>query len=533
MNVSLDKAERIVRIRKKYLIFFLMVVFMICIVQCYAAARYTLVTILHTNDLHGRVMSDDDGTGGLARISTLIRQIRSDMPYMLLLDAGDIIHGTIEEYLYGGLPIISAMNAIGYQAAVTGNHEYDFGLPTLRRACSTAHFPFLAANVQSKTGGQWDKVSPYTIFDYDGIKVAVLGLTTLQTVSLHWPNSIKDISVENPFEVAKKLVPRLRDQADVIVILSHLGIDEDEMLAANVSGIDFIIGGHSHTMLDHWHWVGNTLITQAGSMGRVLGRIDFIVRKDDSSSRIESVNGKYGSWNHLRQRPLGKEYPGQPLIVVDKNTPQDTAVVQAYLPYKSETDRQLSTVIAYAESPISGTLNKENNTPQESLAGNLVADAVRSFANSDVAMIDLNSVSVDGLPAGQITVRSAFDMIKGFTRQEIVVTAMTGADIKSALLSRLSKFPVFNLSLSGIVLEYSTHDGALQIDRLTIADQSFDPLCSYTVAAQAYVMMDLMTAAPEARVIAEPRGTTREALVDYFKSRKVLQTPGINRIVRN
>ena len=240
--------------------------------------HYTLITILHTNDIHGHVINSD---GGLARVATLVRQIRADMPNVLLLDGGDIIQGEVEDYLSNGQATISAMNAMGYQAAVTGNHEYDFGLDTLKAAMAAAKFPFLAANVHAAAGGQWDKVQPYVVFNMDGVRVGVFGLTTLESVTLNWPDSLKDIVVEDPIATARSVVPQVRAVSDVVVALTHLGINEDRVLAKEVPGIDFIVGAHSHSLIVDWLWEGDTLITQAGCYAQALGRIDFIVRTDE------------------------------------------------------------------------------------------------------------------------------------------------------------------------------------------------------------------------------------------------------------
>ncbi len=110
------------------------------VAQTSSGPRYVLLTLLHTNDLHGRV-SLPDQPQGLARIATLVRQIRREMPNVLLLDAGDIIHGTPHEKEFQGQPILSAMNALGYDAATAGNHEFDQGQDVLRRAVAFARFP--------------------------------------------------------------------------------------------------------------------------------------------------------------------------------------------------------------------------------------------------------------------------------------------------------------------------------------------------------------------------------------------------------
>ncbi len=496
-----------------------------------ATSSYTLITILHTNDMHGSVMPAG-GEGGLARAATLIRQIRSQMPNVLLLDAGDIIHGTPEDYLSGGMATISAMNAAGYQLATTGNHEFDFGLPVIQAATASASFPFVAANIHAASGGQWDRIAPYAILDIGGVKVGVLGLTTLETITLHWPNAIRDIVIEDPIATALSRVPQLRAQSDVLVVLSHLGDKQDALLAETVPGIDFIVGGHSHTVISDWRWVGNTLITQAGAYARALGRIDFIVRKDESGAQIMSVNGRPGTnWSTMARPPLGARYPTLPLIPVDNTIAEDEAVRAAYLPYREEADRRLSEVIGTAVGRVSGSDNAAPAFPgrstgaDESAAGDLVADAIRSFARSDVALIDANSVAAGGLAAGPVTVRSAFELIGGYTRQHLVVARVSGAGIRTALDKGFERKKAINAAVSGATIDYRIQDGVPVVDDLLIGGQPVDPQRKYTVVAQAYVMMDLMQVVPDVEVISEPSETTREALVSYIRKLGTL-TPG-------
>jgi len=490
----------------------------------FASPHYTLITILHTNDMHAQVMPRD-ASGGLARAATIIKQIRADMPNVLLLDGGDNIHGSPEDYLSGGKAIISAMNVVGYEAVTTGNHEYDFGLDTLKNAMILAQFPFLAANARSASGGQWDRVEPYKIFTIDGVRVAVLGLTTLETISLHWPQSIKDITIEDPMQVAATYVPQLRKEADVVVVLSHLGDVQDAILAQKVPGIDFIVGGHTHTVINDWRWVGDTLITQAGSNAEYVGRIDFIVKSDEQGKSIVSVNGKNGLWSDLVRQPLGKQYPPLPLIAVDASVPMDPAVVSAYMPYRKVADAQLSEVVGTATVDIPG----RTRGSVESAAGDLVADAVRALAKSDVALVDASSVSESGLPAGPLTVGSAHNLIGGYTRQQVVVCKMSGRDLEAAIVANIARKHNLGLAVSGASVSYSSADDvAVKINSAPI-----DPDKAYTVAAQAYVMMDIMQKVTGVTVLAGPNATTREAIAEYFRSQHTIKAPALDRVLRN
>ena len=233
-------------------------------------------------------------------------------------------------------------------------------------------------------------------------------------------------------------MPEVRKCADVVIVLSHLGQDADAALAKAVPGIDFIIGGHSHSPIIGWKRAKSALIAQSYPYAQGVGRIDFIVRLADDGSRIVSVNGRDGNWNALPRPPLGKTYPTLPLIPADQTVIEDACVRDAYMPYRIEADARLAEVIGSASADIPAKRPGYEETP----AGNLVADAVREYAKADVAVIDGKSV-VTGIPKDTITVGTVFNLIHGFTGQHIVTAAMTGADLQFALQKRLSgKEPV-------------------------------------------------------------------------------------------
>jgi len=492
-----------------------------------ADSRWEIVTILHTNDMHGAVMPRD-GAGGLARAATLVRRIRAEMPNVILLDGGDIIHGAPEDYLSGHIATVSAMNAAGYDLAATGNHEYDFGLSTLERVTHRASFPLVAANVRAAAGGDWNGVKRYVVLRAGGVRVSVLGLTTLDTIPLHWPGAIKDVRIEDPFETAKALVPEVASQSDVVVVLSHLGAQQDRLLAKQVPGIDFIVGGHSHTAIGEWEWIGNTMIAQAAPYAAALGRIDFIVRKGEGRGEIWSINGRDKKWNDLAHPPLGKTYPDAPLLPVGNDLPEDEDVRRAYMPYRTAADARLSEVIAQADVAVPGRPAGADESP----AGNLVADAVRSFARSDVAVIDANGLADRGIAAGPVIVRSLFDLVGGYTRQEIVVGRVAGKDIVAALNAGFARKKAINAAVSGASVEYELSDGVPAVASLLINGKPADPEKEYTVAAQAYVMMSMMEATPNVSIVSEPAETTREVLVDYIRNLRTAVPPDASRIRR-
>ncbi|MEY4853291.1 MAG: hypothetical protein RIS99_1686 [Bacteroidota bacterium] len=246
------------------------------------------LVILHTNDFHSRMepfpAGDPKygGRGGVAARMKLIQEIRSKHKNVLLVDAGDIFQGTPYFNLFGGEPEIRAMNEMGYDATAIGNHDFDAGLEGLERAIDRAEFPYLSHyQFQGTLKG---KVHPWKIIQKGRVKVGVFGLG-INPKGLISPSMFGDTRFSDPIAHAKEMVEILRSQGvDLVVCLSHLGYQysdgtvSDVVLAEKVEGIDFVIGGHTHTFLEQptliTHGNRSTWVCQAGWAGLAMGRID-------------------------------------------------------------------------------------------------------------------------------------------------------------------------------------------------------------------------------------------------------------------
>jgi len=298
-------------------------------------------------------------------------------------------------------------------------------------------------------------------------------------------------------------------------------------LAAAVPGIDFIVGGHSHTTLDKWQWVGNTLIAQAGAYARYLGRIDFIAAIEGGSAKIVSINGRDGrSWNDLARPPLGKSYPTSPLIPVSKSLPDDEVVAAAYRPFRERASAALDQVIGEAEEDIPAVPSDSGETA----AGDLVADAVRAIAKSDIAVVDARSIA-SGLAKGPISLRDAFNLIGGFTRQQIIVVQMKGSEVLAGLSAGLVKNGSLRLQVSGASASYRLNrDGGAEVSGVMAGGAPINPQKDYTVAGQAYIIQDFMRAYPSTSVVAELAATTREATAEYIRLAGRIGSPSAQRI---
>jgi 5'-nucleotidase len=263
-----------------------------------STAADTVITILHTNDTHSQIdpLPANDrnaGRGGVARRATLVKRIRQENPNTLLVDAGDVLQGTPYFNFYKGEVEYKAMSAIGYDAGTLGNHEFDNGIDALAAALKFANFDLVSANYDVKGTPLEGIIKPYVVKTVGGIRVGLFGLG-ISPVALITPANFKGITYKDPVLSAREVVKTLREKerCSLVVCMSHLGYYEtpsrrnnigDSEVAAQVDGIDFIAGGHTHTFMDQpvtqtQPCGAKTLIFQVGKSGIYLGRVDFTFR---------------------------------------------------------------------------------------------------------------------------------------------------------------------------------------------------------------------------------------------------------------
>lgn len=264
-----------------------------------ARAATTQLTILHTNDTHSRIdpfpATDPNygGMGGVARRAAIIRQVRQQQQHVLLLDSGDIYQGTPYFNVFGGSLEFQMMSMMQYDAATMGNHDFDIGLEGFHRNLPHAQFPFLTANYDFSNTLLAGKTKPYHIFKKGPLRIGVFGLGIELNGLVNAP-LYGETRYLNPFEVATDMARRLRHDhhCHLVICLSHLGYQykdtqkpSDVRLAQEVSNIDIILGGHTHTFLDapvaYLNPSGHTvLVAQTGYGGVRLGRIDVLFDAD-------------------------------------------------------------------------------------------------------------------------------------------------------------------------------------------------------------------------------------------------------------
>jgi 5'-nucleotidase len=260
------------------------------------------LTILHTNDMHSRIEPFPDGSGkwqglgGMARRAALIEQIRREQKNVLLLDAGDVFQGTPYFNFFAGELEYKLMSNMGYDATTMGNHDFDLGLEGFLKQQPHAKFQVLVANYDFSKTILKDMTKPYTIFQKGKFKVGVFGLG-IELEGLVPKKFYGETIHKNPIETAKEMVQELKAKnCNLIICLSHLGYQYEDLklhsdftLAQKVDGIDLIIGGHTHILLDKPTVLRSpngspVLVNQVGWAGICVGRIDFVLGKDNTKA---------------------------------------------------------------------------------------------------------------------------------------------------------------------------------------------------------------------------------------------------------
>ena len=398
-----------------------------------AAEEPITLTILHTNDTHANIQPcmatcNNQNLGGVARRYTAIQQVKAEGGNVLVVDAGDPFQGTLFFNYWQGQEASYFMNALGYQAMAIGNHEFDSGPPALARFIDDADFPVLSANIDasaqvSLTG----LIEPYTIIEVDGEQIGVFGLTTEDTTFISSPGP--DVTFADVTSTAQATVAALQGMGvNKIVALTHIGYTPDLTLAAAVSGIDVIVGGHSHTPLGtmpgaqgDYPTVVNSptgepvLVVSAWEWGKYLGRLDVTF---DAMGVAESYNGAP--------------------ILIDASIPEDPAIAADVEAFYAPVQQLANTVIGQTELLLDG--NRPVVRSRESNLGNLICDAMlwkTEGVGSQICITNGGGIRAP-INAGDITVGSVLTVLPfGNT---IATLGLTGADVIAALENGVSRW---------------------------------------------------------------------------------------------
>lgn len=498
------------------------------------APRHHLV-VLHTNDSHGHPVrfsySGAPDVGGLPARATLVRKVRAENENVLVLDAGDFNTGRAESTFFKARPDLEGYNAVGYDALTLGNHEFDNPLETLKEQMNLANFPFLSANIKTREGGSLAR--PYVIKEFKGFRVAILGLTTKETERIGNPDHTKDLLIQDEVAVARRLVPKLRSMADLVIALVHLGIYDSprrgsRRLASEVAGIDLIVDGHSHTRLDaplmvkHGASDWTTTIVQAWQWGLVVGRVDLWFgggRATDFTFEAIPVNLKTvekGSDGSVKYTLTGEEIPEDPVVV---------ATLQGYVD-------QVDTLLSERVGRAAVALSSKDGRSQETALGDLVADATLWYTRHlqvDFAFQNAGGIRTD-LPRGEISRKAIYEVLP--FDNTVVVLTLRGSDLEE-VFHHISRLP------EGAGGFPQVSDGvSFTIDRVTgrcedirIKGKPLDPARAYRIATNSYLAAggDGYRMFLNAVDRYDSSSFLRDVFADYLKHRGGVITPAVSR----
>ncbi|MBE8555805.1 MULTISPECIES: bifunctional UDP-sugar hydrolase/5'-nucleotidase UshA [Vibrio] len=425
-------------------------------VTCDTAASCTKFTVLHTNDNHGRFWENSKGEYGMAARKTLIDSIRAEVTQnggeTILLSGGDINTGVPESDMQDAVPDFVGMNLLGYDAMALGNHEFDNSLDVLDMQAELADFPMLAANIYIKDG---DTVtderlfSPYKVFTINGLKVAVIGLTTKDTAKLVNPDNVATIHFADPQVEIKKAIKEIEanETVDLIFATTHMGHYADGQHGSEAPGdvllarsleegqLDAIIGGHSQNPVC---MEGNeyadfnpgddckpdqqngTYIMQAHEWGKYVGRADF-----------EFYDGKL----HLAKYDLipvnlkEKDENGDYQFIQSEIEPNST-VIATLSAYQQQGQELLDVIISKTDAKLEGDRNVVRS--EQTNLGHLLGEAYRTYklVNADFGVMNSGGVR-DSIAAGDIAYRDVLT-VQPFGNF-VTKATMTGAEVKAYL----------------------------------------------------------------------------------------------------
>ena len=408
------------------------------------------ISILHTNDHHGRFWKNSDGEYGMAARKTVIDTIRADVAagggHSLLLDGGDVNTGVPESDLQDAVPDFKGMNLLGYDAMAVGNHEFDKPPAVLKMQRKLAQFPMLAANIYS--GGE-RMFAPYKIFNVGGIRVAVMGLTTEDTQKMAHPDNMRNIEFRNAIAEAAKVVPELRKQADIVIAATHMGHYQngehgsqapgDVEMARAVNGLDLVVGGHTQNpacmkaenVVDRAYVPGTdckperqngTWIVQAHEWGKYVGRADFEYRNGEFKlvryalipvnlkKTVRAADGKTSKEAYTSEISENKE------------------VLALLSPYQEFGQQKLLVKVGNIDAGLNG--ERDTVRRQPAALAVLIGQAMMDRTRANFAVMNAGGVR-DSLPGGDLTYKDVLK-IQPFGNT-LVTVDLTGQEVLAYL----------------------------------------------------------------------------------------------------
>jgi 5'-nucleotidase/UDP-sugar diphosphatase len=423
-------------------------------------AKEAQITILFTNDHHGQVepLHESDPSkpvGGVTRRMALIQKIRQEVgeKNVILVDSGDLFRGTAFSEMTDGKVDCAAYQLMKYDAIGLGEQDFDYGKTTLLDYRKEFGLPLVSANVVS--AGQ-PFMRPYVLKSAGNIRVGLIGFSTQEALSVARRENVRGL-VFNPADAAAKgLHSIFKKDADIFVVLSRLGVEEDKKLAKGNSYLHVILGGRSQTVLTtpivtkaKDGTLMGPIIGQAGSQGLYLGRLDLSV---EGHRDPKTKNATYSITDYHYQ-----------LIPITTDLPEDPDMVALLDKYRSRLKQKP------LDEPLAEALNADANNQGDSVWGQMAADEIRQSAQADVALINSDFFHSD-FKTGTITREILYEMLP--TDNEIVTVEIPGAYLRKTIeIAELKRGQGAFLQVSGLKIQHIGDDFSIWVGTEPLKDR--------------------------------------------------------------
>jgi 5'-nucleotidase/UDP-sugar diphosphatase len=434
------------------------------------------IQLLHTDDIHGHFDADvvqsatassSFRAGGMAQLAGQVALFRARFPQRtLLVDAGDAWQGTFISNANKGEAVTRAMSLMRYDALAVGNHDFDWGQDVLAQRARDAAFPFLAANViETRTGRSPPYLRPFEVKDLGITRVGIIGLTNPGSATIVKATSVAGLQFQPAAEAVRSLLPEVQKQADIVVVVAHIGAADAAQLARDVPGIDVIVAAHDHLPLQTARLEGRTTIVDAGAYTQYLGRLEIIV--DRTTRRMKDA---------VRGGVLTA-------IAANPNVKPDPEIAKLVALHRADAEKYTSRIVGRSTEPLT-------NVREETGFGNLITDAFVEYGRqqgwkTDVAFYNMAGVRAS-FPAGQLTFGQLYEALP--FSNTVVSVDLTGADL-AAIIDRAACVSG-RLHMAGVVVSFHFDGGTPScLKSIAVGGAPLVPTRIYHVATIDYLLL--------------------------------------------
>lgn len=496
-----------------YLFSTILMASMLCIMSsCHHGEDAPVITIIHTNDTHSQIetATSKDGkvSGGVIERASLLDHFRQQDPDLLYLDAGDMVQGSPFFNIFNGILEMYCMNQQDLICSTFGNHEFDNGIAGLDSMLRIADFPLVSCNYHCDSTIMADLIKPHLIIKNHDVKIGITGVTC-DPEGLIFAKNWAGIRYEDPIPAVNRETKLLRDKGcDLVILLSHVGYSPadtigDRLTVLNTTGVDIVIGGHTHTNLENGVYVNDkeghpVLITQTGSKQAPIGFLQVTMKRGSRYPKCEySVDS----------------------IICHKLHPEDydltgcgQSMKDFIAPYIDEMKTMMNEKMGHSAAFLT------RGRPQSPL-GNFTSDAMREIATKyydkpvDISIMNVGGIRND-LPAGDITLGDLYKIYPFENTFEIL--ELKGSDLDELIHSMAGKKLE---ALSGVKLTLELEGSKAVARNILIGGQPIDPERTYVIATIDYLAEgnDGMTPLTRCTRRVKTGRILRECMIDYVK----------------